>query len=80
MHTDWLRALIAFGGSLLAALLIGQPFLNGLRRLRLGQHIREEGPAFRTLGDAHLDNSAGFLSVDDFVLVENLSSSGTEDA
>lgn len=45
MHPDLLRALLAFGGALLAALLVGQPFLNGLRRLRLGQHIREEGPS-----------------------------------
>lgn len=43
MH-DLARVLFAFGGALLAALLVGGPFLSALRRFRLGQHIRVEGP------------------------------------
>lgn len=38
------RVLLAFGSALLSALLVGGPFLTALRRLRLGQHIRAEGP------------------------------------
>ncbi|NLG84886.1 MAG: phospho-N-acetylmuramoyl-pentapeptide-transferase, partial [Firmicutes bacterium] len=39
------RVLVAFGGATFVSLLIGKPYINALRRLGLGQHIREEGPA-----------------------------------
>ncbi|MCL6615336.1 MAG: phospho-N-acetylmuramoyl-pentapeptide-transferase, partial [Firmicutes bacterium] len=45
MDLNLVRALVAFGGSMLISLLIGRPYINALRRLGLGQHIREEGPA-----------------------------------
>ncbi|MGE5550682.1 MAG: phospho-N-acetylmuramoyl-pentapeptide-transferase [Bacteroidota bacterium] len=44
MHIDFMRALVAFGGALLVSILVGRPFLYALRRLRLGQQIRAEGP------------------------------------
>jgi len=44
VNLETLRILAAFGGALLLAVILGDPFMRGLRRLGLGQHIREEGP------------------------------------
>ncbi|MGE5527916.1 MAG: phospho-N-acetylmuramoyl-pentapeptide-transferase [Patescibacteria group bacterium] len=44
MRVDLVRVIAAFAGALIAALIVGRPYLYALRRLGLGQRIREEGP------------------------------------
>ena len=44
VRQDLLHVIIAFIASLAVALIIGRPFLYALRRLRLRQNIRQEGP------------------------------------